>query len=225
MIGDFSRSSREINNTKLPEIESDIFVKKVTGTAVENKAGILENVTGDIVLTGKDKNGAMHDLTLNVVVKLSDVGSTKIVLPDLTGANVEKVSQPGGLSSKHVGTYSNNIVLEKNGAFVKIGERRLEITSVSKDKITGKYTETVKAGFEAEYPNPNKFTFEYNPSDRKPMATFTYTNEKGEQVNGAIHPNDAGKVYLELNLTPVGKDSYRSNSTPYFDGQLDRIFE
>ena len=67
-------------------------MKKVVGSSVENKAGYLENVTGDITLSGKDKNGVQHDLNLNVILKLSEIGNTKIAMPDLTGAKVEKVS-------------------------------------------------------------------------------------------------------------------------------------
>ena len=43
-----------------------------------------------------------------------------------------------GFSSKFVGTYKNNIVMDKDGKFVKIGERMVEITSVDGDKVTGK---------------------------------------------------------------------------------------
>jgi hypothetical protein len=217
--------SRMEKDSKLPEIESDIFVKKVLGTAVENKAGLLENVTGDVILTGKDKNGAQHDLTLNVVAKLSDIGNTKITMPDLKGANVEKVSQSGGFSSKYVGTYKNNIVMEKDGKFLKIGERTLEITSVDKDKVTGKYSETVKPGFEADYPDKYDFTFEYNSNDSKSMSNFTYKNAKGEQENGHISPSSPGKIYLDLNIEIMGENSYRSNNKPYFDGEFDRTFE
>jgi hypothetical protein len=49
----------------MDEMESDVYVKKVSGTAVENKAGVLENVTGDVILSGKDKKGVEHDLTSN----------------------------------------------------------------------------------------------------------------------------------------------------------------
>jgi hypothetical protein len=210
------------NERDLPEIESDIFVKKVVGTAVENKAGFLENVTGDITLSGKDKNGVQHDLNLNVVVKLSEIGSTKITMPDLTSAKVEKVSYSGGFSSKYVGTYKNDIIMDKDGKFVKIGERTVEVTSVDGDKVTGKYSETVYPGFESEYPNKDAFNFEYNPAT---SSTFTYTDAKGEQKNGTIHPNSAGKVYFEMNVEVINKNSWKSNSKPYYDGEFRRIFE
>ncbi|MCC2686646.1 MAG: hypothetical protein K0R75_3545, partial [Paenibacillaceae bacterium] len=54
MIGDQSRMDRK---SQLPDIDSDIFVKKVTGSANENGSGLLENVTGTAVLSGKEKNG------------------------------------------------------------------------------------------------------------------------------------------------------------------------
>jgi hypothetical protein len=222
MMSDHSRMERE---AKLPEIESDIFVKKVVGTAVENKAGVLENVTGDVVLSGKDKKGVQHDLTLSAVFKLSDIGTTKITIPDLTGANVEKVNQSGGLSSKYVGKYGNNIIIEKNGKLVKIGERTLEITNVSNDKITGKYYETVNAGFESDYPDKYNFNFEYNPNDMKSMSTFTYVNAKGEQKNGRINPSGLAKIYLDLDIEIRDTDTYSSNSRPYYDGEFNRIFE
>lgn len=206
----------------LPQIESDIFVKKVVGTAVENKAGYLENVTGDITLTGKDKNGIQHDLNLNVIVKLSEIGNTKIAMPDLTGAKVEKVSYSGGFSSKYVGTYKNDIIMDKDGKFVKIGERTVEITNVDGDKVTGKYSETVYPGFEGEYPNKDAFNFEYNPAT---SSTFTYTDAKGEQKNGMIHPNSAGKIYFEMSIEVMDKNSYKSKSKPYYDGEFRRIFE
>ncbi|MDD9270838.1 hypothetical protein ACFPES_27645 [Paenibacillus sp. GCM10023248] len=206
----------------LPRIENDIFVKKVVGSALENNAGYLENVTGDIILSGKDANGVQHDLTLNVVMKLSDVGNTKIVTPDLTGANVEKVSYSSGFSSKYVGTYKNNIIMEKDGKFVKIGERTIEITNVDGDKVTGKFTETVKPGYEKEYPDKDVFNFEYNLAA---SSTFTYTDAKGEQKNGMIHPNGSGKIYFDMNLEVSNKDTYRSDSKPFYDGQFDRVFE
>ena len=53
----------------------------------------------------------------------------EVVKPDLKGKKVE-VSTANGLSDKYVGTYKANIVIEKDGEFVNIGERTLEIDSV-----------------------------------------------------------------------------------------------
>lgn len=206
----------------LPVIESDVFVKRVVGSAIENKAGYLENVTGDITLSGKDKNGVQHDLNLNVILKLSEVGNTKITTPDLTGAKIEKVSYSNGLSSKYVGAYKNDIVMEKDGKFVKIGERTVEITSVDKDKVKGKFTETVVPGYESLYPDKDNFEFEY---DSAASSTFTYKNAKGEEKNGSIYQGAPGKIHLELNIGIMDKNSYKSDSKPFYDGEFKRIFE
>jgi hypothetical protein len=220
MIRDQNRME---NHLKLAEMDSDIYVKKVSGTAIENQAGFLENVTGDVILSGKDKNGVQHEMTLNVVFKLTDIGTTKITTPDLAGKDVEKVSHFGGLTSKFVGTYKNNIVIEKDGKFMKIGERVIEITSVESGKVTGTYSETVKPGFEADYPDVYNFDFEYEQTDYNPR--FTYTNPQGEQEKGAIHTSNPGKLYLELQIEEIDSNSWRSNSRPNFDQQFNRVFE
>lgn len=216
------RGYRE-EDMKFPEIESDIFVKKVSGRAIENKEGILENLTGDVTLSGKDKSSAQHDLTLNVVLKLSDTGKTTVSKPDLTGKKIEKVSRAGGLDSKYLGKYKNDIIIEKNGKFVKIGERILEITQADDQKVAGKYYETSVPGFEAEYPNKYNFSFEYDPSNE--MSAFTYTNPAGEKENGQIHPGGQGKLYLNLQLEIKGDNSMISKGSKNFDGQFSRVFE
>lgn len=212
------------NERDLPDIESDIFVKKVVGSANENKAGYLENLTGEITLSGKDKNGVQHDLNLNVMLKISDIGSTKIIKPDLTTAKVEKVSHNGGFSSKYVGTYQNDIIMDKDGKFTKIGERTVKITSVDGDKLTGTYSETVIPGFESQYPNKDVFNFEYNMLT-SPM--FTYTDSKGEQKQGMVHPNQTGKIYFEMNLEISDKNAYKQSNSmkPFYDGEFSRVFE
>jgi hypothetical protein len=212
------------NERDLPDIESDIFVKKVVGSANENKAGYLENLTGEITLSGKDKNGVQHDLNLNVMLKISNIGSTKITKPDLTTAKVEKVSHNGGFSSKYVGTYQNDIIMDKDGKFMKIGERTVKITSVDGDKVTGTYSETVIPGFESQYPNKDVFNFEYNMST-SPM--FTYTDSKGEQKQGMVHPNQTGKIYFEMNLEISDKNAYKQSNSmkPFYDGEFSRVFE
>ncbi|WP_274364061.1 hypothetical protein [Paenibacillus thermotolerans] len=224
IISDQRRSEQ---HSKLPEIESDIYVKRVTGTAVENKSGLLEQVTGSATLSGKDKDGVQHDMTLDIVFKLSNIGRTKVSAPDLTNAEVEKVNgQLGGFSSKYVGTYKNNIVIEKDGRFVKIGERIVEITSVADGKVTGKYQENVKPEYKTDYPNPYSFTFEYAPESSKPMSLFSYTNADGEKEFGSLHIGGNGNVYLELGIEVIDDNSYRSGmGRQYYDPQFDRVFE
>ncbi|WP_202080443.1 hypothetical protein [Caldalkalibacillus salinus] len=224
MINDQRHMER---NRNLPEITSDIFVKNVTGTAIENEAGLLENLTGQVVLSGQDDSGAQHELSLDVVFKLSDIGNTTFTAPDLTSEDVERVSHDSfGFNSKHVGTYKNDIVIEKDGAFVKIGERTLEITSVEDKTVTGKYYETVKPEYESDYPQtPYDFTFEY-VQESEHMSFFTYQNANGEEEQGSLHPSDKGQVYLDLGIEVTGENSYHSGMNhEYFNGQFNRVFE
>lgn len=212
---------------QLPDIQSDISIRKVTGRAVENEAGLLESLTGEVMLAGKDAEGAQHDISLSVVFKLTDMGSTQVNKPELTDTEVEKVEYVSGFSSKHVGTYKNNIVIEKDGKFVKIGERTLEILSVEGGKVTGKYYETVEPEFAADYPeNLRSFTFEYAPDASRPVDAFSYTNADGEQVYGTLHPGSPGKVWIDLELEMIDERSYRSGvNHEYFDGELHLVFE
>jgi hypothetical protein len=218
ILVDESRSNRDIN---IPQIESDIYVKKVTGLANQKKEGLLENATGEIVLSGKDKNGTVHDLAVSVTVRLTGVGETKIVLPDLTNAMVSKAEQGNhGFSSKYVGKYKNDIVIEKNGQFVKIGERLLEITGVQNNQITGTYTETVKPGFEAEFGEALQFTFAQKEDQQNGLA-FTYTTPSGEQGGLQLYPNGSGKIYMNHDYD---SSAYAERSMG-LNGEYNRIFE
>ena len=54
------------------------------------------------------------------------------------------------LDERYIGTYKNDIITEENGAFVKIGERVLTITSCENGKVSGSYTEIYKPGYEQD---------------------------------------------------------------------------
>lgn len=218
ILADEGRSNREL---PVPQFESDVYVKKVTGLANQLKGGILENMTGEVILSGKDKSGNVHDLSVSVTVRLIDAGATKIVLPDLTNANVSKVEQGGyGFSSKYVGTYKNDIILEKNGQFVKAGERKLEITSVDQNNITGTYSVTVKPGFEAEVGEVVSSTFNKKTDQGQENApSFTYTTPDGKQGTFHLFPNGSANLYMEVIQDGPARDRL------FNDGGFIRIFE
>lgn len=208
------------NADKWPEFKKDIYIRKVTGSAVEDEKGLLKSLQGEIVFSGKDGRDVTHDVTLNLVFRLTDVGKTKVVKPDLEGKNVE-VSIANGFSDKYVGTYKNNIVIEKDGAFVKIGERTLEIVSVKDGVVRGRFYETVKPEYASEYPDPYDFTFELSAGDN----FFTYNNAAGEEENGVLHTGMNGNIYLDLNVE-VHEWGYGSKANERaFSGELIRVFE
>jgi hypothetical protein len=218
ILVDEGRSNRDLN---IPQIESDIYVKKVTGLASQQKSGTLENITGEIVLSGKDKDGNVHDLSVGVTARMTAVGETKIVMPDLTNANVTRAEQgDNGLNSKYVGKYKNNIVIEKNGQFVKAGERVLEITGVEQGRVIGTFTETVKPEFEKEIGEPLVFTFnEKSESGNGPF--YIFTTSAGEKGSFQLFPNGMGNVFMHTQEMPVSVAKRMDN----FGAEFNRVYE
>ncbi|OJF18065.1 MAG: hypothetical protein A6D91_02615 [Bacillaceae bacterium G1] len=216
-----NEQSRYHHDVPLPDIKKDIFVQKVTGTAVEDANGLLKSMRGEITFSGKDSRDVTHEVALHVMFKLKDVGTTAVVKPDLKGKKVE-VSTANGLSDKYVGTYKANIVIEKDGEFVNIGERTLEIDSVQDGIIRGRYYETVKPEYASEYPEPYDFTFELSAND----YFFTYKNPAGKEETGALHPGANGNIYLRFNVEVHDDGGYSTKAGErWFSGDLIRVFE
>ncbi len=209
-----------------PEIESDMYIKKVTGSAVENKSGLLENLTGEIILVGKDKGGTQHELVLNVAVKLKDVGTTVVQKPDLAGKEVE-FSTATGFDSRYEGKFKNDIIIEKDGKFEKAGERTIEILGIEKDRVKGKYYETAKPGFESYNPSPYNFTFEFDPNEE--TSFFSYKNPSGVEEKGRLFAGSGGMLYLSLNLEIIDKNSYRVKAegirSKFYDDRFTKVFD
>lgn len=211
---------------KLPPMENDLYVKKMSGKAVEDERGLLEQINGEMILVGKDQQGKEHELVINAVIKLSDIGTTQVSKPDLTNAKVERgsVDNSHGFSQKHVGTYKNDIIIEKDGQFVKIGERIVTIDRVEKDKVTGQYTEIIKPDYADLHPEPLTFRFEYDPAANEPFG-FSYTNQKGELKYGQMFPSGPGKIYFEIEMELAPFEGIRSTVHPNYDSQFSRVFE
>lgn len=149
-------------------LTQDIFVKGIGGSAQINKDGLMESILGTATLSGKDAQGVVHEITVDVLLKVYDINATTITKPDLTNKKVVKQegkvhATPYGpeLSNpeKFIGNYKNDILIEKDGRFVKIGERHLEITQLSNTAIAGKYNEQYKEGYEQQAGNKMEFTF------------------------------------------------------------------
>jgi hypothetical protein len=216
------------NNNGFPEIESDISVKSVTGRATEDKNGVLQKAETVIILQGKDKNGSWHDLELSMSFQLTNIGSTIVEKPDLTDKKVQKVSRHGrNIDSKYIGTYKNNIVIEKDGQFVKVGERILVIVNVDENIIQGRYYETLKEGYDDVLSDKYDFTFEM-PQDNM-NSVFNYKTNSGESKSGNLYMSSSGKIQMNLDV----KISEDGKSIQYssidrdrdFDSEFNRVFE
>jgi hypothetical protein len=164
---------------ELPRISEDIFVSRVSGRASEDANGLLNNLTGEIVLSGADEEGRRHELVINMGMKLSNIGSTTITKPDLTDAIIEhETSAKHSFTEKHIGLYRNDIVIERADGFVKIGERKFEITDVNSETVSGRYDETIEPEYMDAYPY-EPLSFEFVTEQRDGITVISYTDEEG----------------------------------------------
>ncbi|MGI6711534.1 MAG: hypothetical protein ACOX4L_02195 [Bacillota bacterium] len=196
------------NRGGIVDLASDVYVKEVRGTAKISKDGSLENILGTASISGLDKEGKVHDISIEVLFKLSDVNATKVTKPDLTGKkvitqkerDVERAHKP--TPEKFVGKFKNDIIMENDGRFVKIGERHLEITLFNDKEIQGKYWEELKEGFE-KYTDPDSsYTFKARFNDKEKdanNAVFEGITKEGNKITGNLHFNGYdGRVYMNL---------------------------
>ncbi|TDT58469.1 hypothetical protein [Fonticella tunisiensis] len=207
----------------IPRMTKDIYVKEIKGKMVVDKNGIVQSVLGTGILYGKDDNDKEHNITFEVLGKLTNVNSTTVKKPDLTGKKVEKIVSPSengvGNPESYIGTYKNNIVIQKDGKFIKIGERIVEITSFDGKNISGKYREEYLKGYE-----------NYASSGIKEY-TFSGPLEKGGfggRVNIQDSTGSSGMCFVsihpsipKINLNP---ETIKTNMNDY-DGEFNRVFE
>lgn len=190
---------------KLPHLTKDIFVKEVQGSAKVNPEGAMESILGSAVLSGKDEQGDVHEITIEALFTLSDVNSTKVTKPDLTGKKVVKdiaryadseLTNP----EKFIGKFKNDIIIEKDGKFVKIGERFLDITQIDDKKVAGKYYTEYKQGFEEYAGAMSNFEFEAPfEKEQKMSASFEGTTPSSDKVKGHIYLSEyEGRVDFNI---------------------------
>ncbi len=177
------------NRFGLPTLTGDIFVKSVSGTATTLPDGVLTDVDLSVVLSGTDDQGSAHDLSMSVHVTMSDIGATDVAAPDLTGKKVQvSTSDPSAtqnqLTAQFVGTYRNDVVVLKDGKFVKIGQRFIEITSITADAVAGKYYETYVDGTPGVTPLAFDFTA---PNTGYYSISFSYADRTGTLQQGSMY--------------------------------------
>lgn len=205
------------NQDSLPVLTKDIFVKEVKGTAKINKDGVMESILGTAVLSGKDAQGTAHDVTVEVLAKLSEIDSTTVTKPDLTGKNVVNKDKNSGSEisnpEKFVGKFNNDILIEKDGKFVKVGERLIEITQFDNKTVAGRYYEVYKPGFEEYATTKHDFKIDAKKSEQKNSSGFDYTTEAGGKGNFFLEQH-GGKIYLNGSTPSVGGLIFDSEFRP-----------
>ncbi|WP_088186995.1 hypothetical protein [Desulfosporosinus sp. FKA] len=191
----------------VPHLSKDVFVKTIDGTAKVNKDGVMESILGSAVVSGKDEKGTVHDITIEILAKLTDVNSTVVTKPDLSGKKVVKdvvknensgpeISNP----QEFMGKFKNDILITKDGKFVKVGERIIEITQIDQTSATGRYYEVYKPGFEQYATTKRDFSFKATKSKAKNSPDYKFRTDAG--VNEAFFLDEhAGKIYLNESTT------------------------
>lgn len=184
----------------IPVVKEDIFVKNVKGKALINKDGIIESIYGSGELSGRDKQGNVHNFSLEVLGKVVDINSTIVSMPDLTGKKVVRHSdvslEKSSIDKKFIGKYKSDIVTQKDGSYIKIGERILEITDISNGNVEGHYYEQYKPEF-SEY---DRLDFRFDANMDMKNGSFEYTSLNGQKNKGNIYFDERmGKVHFIIN--------------------------
>lgn len=215
-------SAKRLN---IPSPKSNIYLENASGKAVENVEGIIESGIFTASISAKDSEGVEHIYSLDFSIDIKDVDSTVVEAPDLRGQEVTYTKEGYEFDSKYIGKYKNDIVETNDGAFEKVGERFIEITSVEDGNIKGKYYEVYNEGYEAE--NSRSFDFYSDYDESVYFTKLNYTDEDGQKKIGIIHQNGQQNISVSFDVEideENGGYSY-SNYDDEFDGNFVRVFE
>jgi hypothetical protein len=181
------------NDSTIPKITKDVFVSEIKGNMTTNKDGFIQSVLGSGVISGKDESGTQHKLTFEMLVKITNVNSTKISRPDLSGEKVEKSVEKdySKLSNpeKYIGKYKTDILIEKDGKFVKIGEKFVDVTAIDDKGISGRHYEEYAKGYEEYATNKKDFKFDGKFENDQFNANFKVEGSSKNSVQGNISIN------------------------------------
>jgi len=210
-------SNNPNNESSIPKITSDVFVKEVKGNMVTTKDGLIQTVLGTGVISGKDAKGVEHKLTFELLAKMTNVNSTKVSKPDLTGKKIQKnVEQDYSKLTnpeKYIGKYKTDILIEKDAKFVKIGERFVDITALDNKSVSGRYYEEYAKGFE-EYAVDKK-DFKFN-------SIF----EKGQFYGDFKVSNLTGNISIDQGSATISFSTNGNNSgSTISNGNYSKVFK
>lgn len=192
------------DETNMPKITQDVFVKEIKGNMTLSKEGLIQSVLGSGTISGKDDAGKEHNLSVEILCKITDVNTTVVNKPDLSGKKVEKSTERNDRQTNPemlVGKYKNDIVIVKDGKFQKIGERFVQIAHADNSGIAGRYYEEYLKGYEDYAANKKDFTFDakFRGND-KFNASFDVKDSSGKSFEGDIStPPSSAEIYFYIN--------------------------
>jgi len=213
-----------VQSSKFPKITDDIYVKEIKANVIVDKDGTIQNAVGTGIISGKDEQGNLHELNFEILGKLTDINSTSVNKPDLTGKKVETSTQGKDQYSyelpnteMYIGTYKNDIVIEKDNKFQKIGERIVDITQIDDKTITGRYHDEYIKGYD-EY-SKDAVDVNFNAivgEPEKNSATFNNEDTNGNIKSGNIFINtNSAIIYFSIDNI---KENYNNNA------QFNKVF-
>ncbi|CAB1241906.1 hypothetical protein ACFHWD_06070 [Clostridium sp. MT-14] len=217
-------TGRTGDRISVPKLTNNIFVKNVKGTASVDKNGLIKTILGSGVISGTDKNGQNHNLTFELLLKISGINSTAVKKPDLSGkktiVQTAKSSETDKLSNpeKYLGKYTHNIVIEKDGKFIKIGEGTVNIEKIDTNTVSGTYEAKYIKGYEE---GNQKLNF---------SGSFDKQKIGGNDFNADITATaDAkgtvkGNLYLDPNYAGI-QFSIEGNTLTNSDSQYNKVFD
>lgn len=209
----------------IPCPKSNIYLVNAKGKAIENEEGIIESGIFTADISVQDSEGIEHIYSLEISMDIKDINNTVVNAPDLDGKKVTYTKEGFEFDNKYVGKYKNDIVIEKDNSFEKIGERFVEINSTENGNIKGKYYEVYKEGYEAD--TIRNFEFYSNYDEACHYSIIQYMDNNGEEQKGIVHKDSLQNINISFNVTineDSGGYSYR-NDEGGFNNTFIKIFE
>lgn len=208
------------NEFQIPQLVDEISIKEVSGRSSVNRDGLMETLFATFVVSGNDKDGEKHDLTVEAAMRLLDIGQTVVNKPDFSGKKVVEKTIDNSyylndgklISNKYIGKWKSDSIIVENDKFVKIGERYLEITSIEDKYVYGKYYEECKEQYK-DYRNEKGFEFKLEITEYM-GGEFEELGDSVSKEKGSIYFNPDG-ICLCI-YSPGGLES-DNNFKPVFE--------
>ncbi len=221
---------RNAKNMDVPYPKTNIYLISASGKAMENEEGIVENGIFTVRMSAQDGNGIEHIYSFEFSIDIKDINNTVVQAPNLDGQNVTYAKEDYEFDSKYIGKYKNDIVIDEGKSFEKVGERFIEITSVTNGNIKGKYYEIYNEGYEADIVRGFEFYSNYGEFTTR-LTIIHYINDIGEKEEGVINQSSVQNIRVSFNADiDIIKDGsgYSYSNTDFeegFNSNFVRIFE
>lgn len=211
--------SNNPEDQSMPIITKDAYVKEIDCKMVVDKDGLIQDLMGTGTICGKDEQGKEQALTIELLVKVSNVNSTVVNKPDLSGKKVEKSIINNNTNKletpeMYLGKYKNDIIIEKDGKFQKIGERIINIAYSDDESIGGTYHEEYIEDYKDYKAKKSDISF-----DAKYRKEEYYS--AGFDIEGSSE-----KGYIDIKIGEAGfYFAMPMGDRDWYHGEFNRVFE